>query len=198
MKSRCAWSLVTLAAVVLPTVAAADARHHPGLLGRAGASIQHGGRGHAHHGRPHRPGRRHHHHRRHGGVSPGIVLWSSVVYAAPPVALASSLDHAPPPASYPPAAPAVPPVATAPATPAVPQVAEFDTGRYELRGDGVREPYLWVWVPKAPAAPPGDPPPRRRPATVYRWIDDEGVMTLTDDPTKVPPQFRALEITPRP
>ncbi|HEU5193369.1 MAG TPA: DUF4124 domain-containing protein, partial [Methylomirabilota bacterium] len=76
-----------------------------------------------------------------------------------------------------------------------PRVVEFDTGRYEMRGDGLREPYIWVWVPKAPSLPPGAAP--RPPATIYRWTDEKGVTTLTDDPNKVPLQFRATEITPR-
>jgi len=29
---------------------------------------------------------------------------------------------------------------------------------------------------------------------VYRWTDEQGVVTLTDDPNKVPPQFRATDI----
>jgi hypothetical protein len=39
--------------------------------------------------------------------------------------------------------------------------------------------------------------PPRPPATIYRWTDERGVVTLTDDPNKVPPQFRALDVTPR-
>jgi hypothetical protein len=64
-----------------------------------------------------------------------------------------------------------------------------------MRGDGIREPYVWVWVPKAPSTPPGMPP--RPPATVYRWTDERGVVTLTDDLNKVPPEFRATDVIPR-
>ena len=101
--------------------------------------------------------------------------------------------YSPPPAAY-----APPPAASPPPPPSEPRVVEFDSGRYELRGDGMREPYTWVWVPRAPTAPPGQASAHRRPATVYRWTDERGVTTLTDDPNKVPAQFRALEITPRP
>jgi hypothetical protein len=103
---------------------------------------------------------------------------------------------------YPPPAYSVTPVAAAdpppaPTAPPEPRVVEFDSGRYELRGDGIREPYVWVWVPKAPTAPPGQTSAPRRSATIYRWVDANGVMTLTDDPNKVPPQFRALDLTTR-
>src|SRR2546427_13023419 len=29
-------------------------------------------------------------------------------------------------------------------------VVEYPHGRYELRGDGIKTPYQWVWIPKAP------------------------------------------------
>jgi Domain of unknown function (DUF4124) len=82
---------------------------------------------------------------------------------------------------------------------------EFPTGRYELRGDGVTSPYQWVWIPNPPSAPPPDPvappptptlapqpvTPRRSPMTVYRWTDDDGVTTLTDNLDLVPTRYRA-------
>jgi len=39
-----------------------------------------------------------------------------------------------------------------------PTVVEYPHGRYELRGDGVRTAYQWVWIPKPPP-PPAAPPP---------------------------------------
>ena len=35
----------------------------------------------------------------------------------------------------------------------------YPHGRYVLYGDGVSQPWQWVWLPAAPAAPP--PPPQR-------------------------------------
>jgi hypothetical protein len=95
------------------------------------------------------------------------------------------LGYPPPPAA------SAPPPPPAPLEPPQPHVVEFDSGRYELRGDGVSVPYTWVWVPKPPAAPPATPAPPRRPTTLYRWTDEHGVTTWTDDPEKVPPEFRA-------
>jgi hypothetical protein len=54
------------------------------------------------------------------------------------------------------------PVAAAPATQVAwtgPRVVQYAHGRYELRGDGVSVPWVWVWVPTAmaPLAAPGRP-----------------------------------------
>jgi hypothetical protein len=38
-------------------------------------------------------------------------------------------------------------------------VVQYPHGRYELRGDGVRTPYQWVWIPNPPPPPPAAPPP---------------------------------------
>jgi hypothetical protein len=43
--------------------------------------------------------------------------------------------------------------------PAYPTVVQYPHGRYELRGDGYRTPYQWVWVPNPPPPPPAAPPP---------------------------------------
>ncbi|OGK88643.1 MAG: hypothetical protein A2X51_15115 [Candidatus Rokubacteria bacterium GWC2_70_24] len=43
--------------------------------------------------------------------------------------------------------------------PAYPTVVQYPHGRYELRGDGVRYAYQWVWIPSAPPPPPAAPPP---------------------------------------
>ncbi len=40
-----------------------------------------------------------------------------------------------------------------------PTVIQYPHGRYELRGDGVRAPYQWVWIPNPPPPPPVGPPP---------------------------------------
>ncbi len=42
--------------------------------------------------------------------------------------------------------------------PAVQREVVYPNGRYILYGDGVTQPWQWVWVPTAPPAPP--PPPR--------------------------------------
>ena len=39
-----------------------------------------------------------------------------------------------------------------------PTVVEYPHGRYELRGDGIKTAYQWVWIPKPPP-PPAAPPP---------------------------------------
>jgi hypothetical protein len=214
------WPLVAVIILALPAAALADARDYPGRLGDGPRVNRNSGRfdGARFDGRRfdgHRfDGRRFDGHRRPGTVivvpSNIIVVGPSEAYAAPP-----PVTYAPPPPAYyyapppmygpspayyspPPAAYAPPPPASPPPPPSEPRVVEFDSGRYELRGDGVREPYTWVWVPRAPTAPPGQASAPRRPATVYRWTDERGVTTLTDDPNKVPAQFRALEITPRP
>jgi len=40
-----------------------------------------------------------------------------------------------------------------------PRVVQYATGRYELRGDGVSVPWVWVWIPTAvrPTAVPSWP-----------------------------------------
>jgi len=144
----------------------------------------------------------------------GIVAAAPIVYAAP--------YYYPPPAYYPPAyydppvsysAPAsysAPPsgtVAVAPAppqAPPTPTVVQFDTGRYELRGDGVSTPYTWVWIPNPPTTPPpaaptappvgpssgsGQVPPRA--GQLYRWTDAQGVVYWTDRLDAVPEQYRS-------
>ena len=60
---------------------------------------------------------------------------------------------------YPPAvayrAPSPPPAAP------VQREVVYPHGRYVLKGDGVSEPYQWVWVPNEPTAPPAPPAPQR-------------------------------------
>ncbi len=93
---------------------------------------------------------------------------------------------------------------------AMPRVVEYPGGRYELRGDGISVPYVWVWIPNAPLGPPPTPaatpaPPALEPSgsapaaerasrahrtRIYRWTDDHGVVNLTDDLESVPERYR--------
>jgi uncharacterized protein DUF4124 len=204
MRSTRRWPLVALAVLVLwavPDRARADARDFPGALA-AGARLNQVRRfDHNRFDLNRRP------FRRPFVLVPNTIIYSpEFIYAPPPtVGSPPPMIYVPPPSYAPPAGYSgyygAPPSAVAPppapTEPPEPHVVEFDSGRYELRGDGLREPYTWVWVPKAPTAPPGQASAPRRPATIYRWVDERGVTTLTDDPMKVPPQFRALELTPR-
>ena len=80
-------------------------------------------------------------------------------------------------------------------------MVEHETGRYELRGDGIMSPYTWVWIPKPPAAPPeippapASPPPAAtappRKSTLYTWTDREGVVHWTDNVGSVPQEYRS-------
>ena len=88
-----------------------------------------------------------------------------------------------------------------PPSPPMPSVVEFPTGRYELRGDGITEPYRWVWIPKPPTAPPPEPsspgpptsgePGSTRRAPLYRWTDEQGTVHYTDRSAAVPDRYRA-------
>ncbi len=97
--------------------------------------------------------------------------------------------------------------AVATASPAMPSVVEYPGGRYELRGDGITVPYVWVWIPNAPLGPPPTPaappalapsgsapiaerPSRAQRTHIYRWTDDQGVVNLTDDLNNVPERYR--------
>jgi hypothetical protein len=103
-----------------------------------------------------------------------------------------------------------------PAPPPMPRVVEFPTGRYELRGDGVTAPYMWVWIPNPPPAPPmtppgsmAPPPPPSAAATppdaptpvrrteVYRWVDEQGVVHMTDRLDRVPQQYQREAKSPK-
>ena len=46
-----------------------------------------------------------------------------------------------------------------------PTVVEYPHGRYELRGDGIRTAYQWVWIPKPPPPPPAAAPQQQSPTT---------------------------------
>jgi hypothetical protein len=71
------------------------------------------------------------------------------VYARPVVVYSS-----PPPVYYAPAT-----VVTVPSPPPPsPTVVQYPHGRYELRGDGVTQAYVWVWIPNPPPPPPPPAP----------------------------------------
>jgi hypothetical protein len=125
-----------------------------------------------------------------------------VVYATPVVAEPTVSDISPiysEPAPYFPstmygASTSAPTVAPPPAT--IPSVIEYPSGRYVLRGDGVTTPYTWVWVPNPPSAPPAGPPGSATPSgprhsQVYRWIDGDGVVHLTDHLEAGPDRYRS-------
>ncbi len=125
--------------------------------------------------------------------SPPVVTVSPVVYVSPTIYV-----------SQPAAAQPAPVPAAAPAEPPLPTVVEHPTGRYELRGDGVATPHVWVWIPHPPSAPP-DGAPSAAPApsagstrstgrtTAYRWTDESGTMFVTNRLDLVPEPYRSSE-----
>ncbi len=105
-----------------------------------------------------------------GGFWPGVVIGSVVLGAAalltapfgavprpapaPAVVYTPPVTYAPPPVVY----SAAPAYAAPPPAPAVPREVVYPNGKYVLYGDGVRQPWQWVWVPAAqPPAPPAPP-----------------------------------------
>ena len=80
-----------------------------------------------------------------------LYAYSYPVYAAPPVA-------AVPPVTY--QAPVVQQQAPAYQPPSVQREVVYPNGRYVLYGDGVTQPWQWVWQAAAPPPPPAPPPPR--------------------------------------
>jgi len=118
---------------------------------------------------------------------------------APPVAYDSPVVYAQPVNAPVGISPVPPP-------PQAPSVIPYETGRYELRGDGMTTPYTWVWIPNPPPPPPSGPPTAAAPGAppfsddappgghhsqLYRWTDEQGVMHLTDRLESVPRQYRA-------
>jgi hypothetical protein len=107
-----------------------------------------------------------------------------------------------------------PPIVGAPALP-TPILIEYPTGWYQLRGDGGRTPYQWVWIPRPPPPPPSEAPPTVPPASpfpmpanpptmrsaeprsspvpreLYRWTDEHGVAHLTDSLEDIPERHRS-------
>ena len=124
------------------------------------------------------------------------------VVSAPPAIVS------PPPVVY--AQPA-PVVSLAPPPLPTPTVIEYPTGWYQLRGDGVTTPYVWVWIPKPPPPPPvpetpptvppappsdapADPPSQQRPSAshteLYLWTDELGVPHWTNRLDNIPERYR--------
>ena len=140
-------------------------------------------------------------------VTFGVVVAPPVIaYSSPPVFYAPPAYYAPPAAAYSPAVYSQPPP-----PPPWPRVVEFPTGRYELRGDGVTTPYMWVWIPNPPP-PPAAPPPPPAPPTgaptssdrlparhtqTYHWTDEQGVVHWTDRFEAVPQRYRQEAKTPK-
>lgn len=140
-----------------------------------------------------------------GYYAPRILYGSAPVYDPPAV-------YNPPPVYM---SVAVAPVAPSPPRPSV---IEYPTGRYELRGDGFSMPYTWVWIPNPPPPPaeapeplpppaprsaPSSPPasaegPAPRKSQLYRWVDGEGVVHLTDNLESVPEAYRTPATRTRP
>jgi len=171
-----------------------------------------GGHGHSFVGRPFPPpafSPRHffHHRFRHRFLGPFIPFWgygsavgSTILVYAPAAFYGPSGYHSPPvyydsPAVYNPSM--VSAVAVAPVAPPPPMqnVIEYPTGRYELRGDGTTTPYAWVWIPNPPAGPPSTPPGSGDRSVaphghLYRWIDGQGVLHMTDRLEAVPQRYR--------
>ena len=77
---------------------------------------------------------------------PPAVVVQQPVYAAP--------AYAAPAYALPPPAYASRTVALQPPPASHPNTVQYPHGRYELRGDGVRTAYQWVWIPNAPPPPP--------------------------------------------
>ena len=86
-----------------------------------------------------------------GGLALGAVAAATApfVYAPPPVYAAPPpvVYQAPPPVVYqPPPAPAPP----APPAPMVQREVVYPHGKHVLHGDGVTQPWQWVWIPSQP------------------------------------------------
>lgn len=137
--------------------------------------------------------------------TPPVIVYSTSVVAVPVV------TQAPPTVVY----VATPSVAATAPIPSTPTVIPYPHGRYELRGDGISTPYLWVWIPNPPpppaeppepvAVPPAAPPkfvppaedppattqPRLSRGELYRWVDEQGVANWTDRLDNVPVRYRA-------
>ena len=129
------------------------------------------------------------------------------VYVPSSASVGSAEPYAPPP-PYDPATLYAPPmdvVSVEPPPPPAPSVIEYPTGRYELRGDGVMTPYMWVWVPNPPPAPPAAPPaaspvppvpsappgPPPADSEIYRFTDEQGVVNWTDRWDSIPKRYQS-------
>jgi len=114
------------------------------------------------------------HHSGHGGwwwpgaIIGGLALGAVAIVTAPFWVLSAPPAYSPPVAYVPPVAYSVPPAYAPPPyqqapayapppAPAVQREVVYSNGRYVLYGDGVRQPWQWVWVPSAPPLPPPHP-----------------------------------------
>jgi hypothetical protein len=125
-------------------------------------------------------------------TSSPVVSVSPVIYVTPTVYVSPAIVSSQP----------VPVAAASPTASSVPSVIEHPTGRYELRGDGEATPYVWVWIPNPPPAPPAEPPPSPEapPAgstlsasrtRTYRWTDEEGTTFWTNRFERIPEPHRS-------
>ncbi len=122
--------------------------------------------------------------------SPPPVFYTTPTVVIAPQPYANTYSYVEPPAP--------------PGSQSMSRVILYPHGRYELYGDGVTTPYQWVWIPNAPPPPP-PPPPASAPAPaapaapgpptsqpqLFRWTDDQGVTTWTDQWDKIPVEDRA-------
>lgn len=81
-----------------------------------------------------------------GGLVGGLLIGSAVAASQPTVVYERSPVYVAPTPTY----------AQAPPAPAIQREVVYPHGRYVLYGDGLTQPYQWVWVP---AVPPPPPPP---------------------------------------
>ena len=128
---------------------------------------------------------------------PFIPYWGIGAYA-PPESYGPYVTYVPVPVYEPPVAysqPAGSMTSSETGLPPMPSVVPYPNGRYVLRGDGVTSPYKWVWIPNPPTAPPTAPQPAEAAAShsarLYRWVDDQGVVHLTQGRDSVPERYRA-------
>jgi hypothetical protein len=89
-----------------------------------------------------------------GGLALGAAL-SYPYYAYPYPAYPAPV----PPVVY--EGPPVQPPAAAAQPPLVQREVVYPNGKYVLYGDGVTQPWQWVWFAAAPPGPPAPPPPPR-------------------------------------
>ena len=86
-----------------------------------------------------------------GAILGGVALGVAAIVTAPFWALSAASAYAPPVAyAPPPPYQSVPSYARVQAAPQLQREIVYPTGRYVLYGDGVRQPWQWVWVPAAP------------------------------------------------
>jgi hypothetical protein len=99
-----------------------------------------------------------------GAVIGGLALGAAAIVTAPfwalsaPPVYAPPVAYAPPPTYAPPATYSPAPSYAPPQAAMVQRAVVYSNGRYVLSGDGVRQPWRWVWAPSASPPPPPPPP----------------------------------------